>query len=90
MQRYLVSLNNNGSFGKVLTKGSIQEVWEGADVWEDDACGVDLSASLAFDKGRKRILSQSTGRELLLFGRWQPLSLSFFCKLDDQYASADV
>lgn len=58
MQRYLVSLNNNGSFRKALAKGSVQEVWEGADVWEDGACGVGLSASLAFDKGRKDCVTE--------------------------------
>lgn len=66
-------------------------MWEDAHVWEDDVCGFLLSPSLVFDKGGKKIVSQSTGRELLLlFGSWQPLSLTFFCKFDDQCASADA
>lgn len=76
MQRYLVSLFAiNGSF----RKGSVQEMWEDACVWEDDVYGFMLSPSLAFDKRGKRIVSQSIGRELLLlFGSWQPcLSPSF-------------
>ena len=92
MQRYLVSLFAiNGSLRKVLKKGSVQEMWEDARVWEDDVCGFVLTPSLAFDIGRKRGLCHR-----VLVGNWcyhlevgSPC-LTFFCKLDDQYASAVV